>query len=549
MKTYTIEPRDKKSCNPCKRVIVSTVLLSAAALLLLLLTSCGSKSIYSTSVVKDIDAISSMVPEIKNTGDALVVVRFPVFVENKAQSRFTELYELRRFDNYFKNPPDKNESFVNPKLNSRKFKLEFRDNPINSVSRSTYVGMAVYESLWRTLPPGSVIMQPVTIDLRDVAVNSREAIKLGEAAPKALTFKSNFTLPPTAILVDVYAFGFAKKVEALITVRTSPLASQSTYGGIAMPEEFLPYARRPHDNAGLFQGLGVTCLDYLSGTEGIPPDQIVLENNFLVQSLAESKEKLFVLPVASFDISQATFELLQKGRKGYVSEKEHRILAEINAIVLKALNWINYNAATKTDRGRYIEQYDYRLADRWLSGHNLTEEDQKKLIMLRKFEQTEISFLTRQDRKLMDNSYFGSWGLMMQAKFTAEGKYQDDVMRVRKEASSAQNAQAMQAIVTSINTSMPGLTGNATPDQQMQMAIQNIQTGINSMIQNGQNQNKLDQDLNSLGRQFRNHMSAFTDEPQRIAFDMFGEKQEISARSLEELRIKMRALYLKKFYK
>jgi len=137
------------------------------------------------------------------------------------------------------------------------------------------------------LPPNSVRLQPVRISQRIAQKNALGAIAWGETAPATLVEVPTESYPPAVLYVDIFAHvhpywrvpyeaynwgtTFGKTVLPLITVRTSPRAAPKTLGGIAGMNAFVPYLRIPPVTADAADALGVTFVEYLNSTAGVPP--------------------------------------------------------------------------------------------------------------------------------------------------------------------------------------------------------------------------------------------------------------------------------------
>jgi len=251
-----------------------------------------------------------------DTKDTLVILRYPVSIKPDAVTHFQQLYDNRGFVNYFYHAPDDVETVrwigKNTGLEAREPRDVAETHP-EAIAKTTYFALAFYESLKKVLPPNAVRLQPVAIGQKAIQRGTSGALKWGENAPDALEEKPGIEYPPTVLYVDLFTYvhpyyrlgqptSFGKFIAPLITVRTAPAAAPETLGGIVTPSAFLPYTRQPARDAGAAEGLGVSFVDYLNATAGVPPDHFPIPEKRLIEQLPIAPSNYLVLPVNQFEM-------------------------------------------------------------------------------------------------------------------------------------------------------------------------------------------------------------------------------------------------------
>jgi len=152
----------------------------------------------------------------------LVVVRFPTRIEDRAEPLMAKAYQ-EQYLNISK-------GYTGGSSKKTKDPFENETPHRQMLVRSTYFAMEMYEELKKRLPPNSVALQAMSIDLDDQGY---------------LTLKSPNTLPPSVLYVDFFAYfapqralialpeSFGKYLSSVISVHTSVEGSPETLGALA----------------------------------------------------------------------------------------------------------------------------------------------------------------------------------------------------------------------------------------------------------------------------------------------------------------------------
>jgi len=209
-------------------------------------------------------------------------------------------------------------------------------------------------------------------------------------------------------------------------------------------DAFLPYLRMPSENAEAADGLGVTFINYLNGTAGVPPTHIEFTKDQLYDRPPVTLDRYWVLPLGVFTLDESVLRR-QGGQTKVDSTPTTSIFASYYQLIQEALGLIPYGVATRTARANYVSWFDPGLGRIFQSGASQSPNDQLKLELLRKFEQTEWEFLARKDEELINKTFFGPWGAFMRDERIAEEGFRNRyaTAKARAEAELHSKAKSM----------------------------------------------------------------------------------------------------------
>ena len=483
--------------------------------------------------------------------DVLVVIRYPAFVDSDAETLYQKLYDNRGFTNIFFNPPmDSVElgwQMQDPQVNVRARDME--GGHLEALLKTTYLAIDFYRYLSGLLPPNSVRLQPVRISQRIARKNAPGAIAWGETAPVTLVEVPTESYPPAVLYVDIFAHvhpywripyeaynwgtTFGKTVLPLITVRTSPRGSPKTLGGIAGMNAFVPYLRIPPVTADATDGLGVTFVEYLNGTAGVPPTLKEFSKDQLSDRPPVSLDRYLSLSLKVFTLNETVLRE-QAGKTSPVGTPSEPIFTDYYQIIREALGLIPYAVATRDARIRYVSWFDPRLGQSLVSGVSPSERDQLKLEILRKFEQAEWDFLGKKDEELIAKTFWGPWGSFVRDQRVAE---EDFRVRFQKAESEAQANLMFKSFMSGLTPMGPGGFGS----------LATLATAIKLSREAIREQTKINEQLVGISKTFQQNLQNEVDRELKFVFDVGGESVELRAKSLEELRFKMKRVYEERF--
>jgi hypothetical protein len=182
----------------------------------------------------------------------LAVIRFPARVEQRAETLLKKAYR----EQYFNISKSANSS-----RGTVKNELDNDAPDQQMIVRSTYFAVEFYEQLRKRLPPNSVALQPMSIDLDEQG---------------HLTLNSPNTMTPAVLYVDFFAYyapertrialpeTFGKFMSSVISVHTSFNGSPETFGAIAGMKLIPPSIGGRNPDAGGGDGLRGNLLTHLN---------------------------------------------------------------------------------------------------------------------------------------------------------------------------------------------------------------------------------------------------------------------------------------------
>lgn len=317
-----------------KRVVCTTV---SSALVLASCTSANGG--LSTSAINSV-AASNQIAEFDNSGlsagDALVVIRYPAFVDEDAKTAFYERYIGRPIGDSL----DRGRSYIEgAEQLSGAFML-----------KNHYFAVSLYKALKRRLPEDTVLLSPHLISFEPGKGLSSAPVLSSEEVPHALTVDfTSYTFPDSEKLLDANAVTFGDIVTPLAVVRTDHLALPATNGLIAASAPMATAAW--NDAAALAMPTSLVELD-------APADSHILIDHIdpKTRSLVPGKlriakpmgkkisfEKIDILPVEKIQMDSSVIERLSKTGDGldadpfgpvYSNGFANRIVAYLNALEL-----------------------------------------------------------------------------------------------------------------------------------------------------------------------------------------------------------------------
>lgn len=474
----------------------------------------------------------------------LAIVRFPARIEDSAEPVMARAYK-EQYLNVPKGPTWNESDEKTP------FDNEYAHQQM--LVRSTYFAAEMYEQLKKRLPPNSVALQPMSIDLDGQGY---------------LTLRSPTKLSPSVLYVDFFAYyspkrayialpeTFGKYLSPVVSVHTSIEGSRDTFGAVAGMKQ-IPLRAERNSQAGAngrgFRGNLVTFLndwlaDQCSNNSNNPQEKSETETDFPscatnqnspINASGFNKEKItrerpfkhgqyFELPLVEYAMSVEELADQSKGPEGNLSNPPSRKILGVYAdVIIEALNVIDHEKAVKTDRRQYAAIYDPEIAavnDTEL----LTTERGSRLALIRKFEATEKEFLTRSDQKFIDTTYKGTFGDAIRKTMVSEEEVHSKLVQ----------SQTMDFLAGMLELGIQ--VGGAPLGSSGAMASQLVNKITQMMVERSNV-------LKEVGSAFDKHFKRVNDEIFEFTVDQVGGKAvNIQSTGLADLRAKMRALYREK---
>jgi len=484
-------------------------------------------------------AQNSFVP----ASDASVVIRYPARISDQALNDYLGFYDDRGFGNYFYDVADDRQLSPNfyQTPSSQMPPRDMKDAGTESIVKSTYFALALYESVKRALPGRKIILQPMEIVSKNVKLEDG-AIAVGESWPVTLEEKAAAEYAPAPIYVDVavhvnplyrvYTFNepttFGRYLAPLVTIRTAPAASPDTFGLLALPAAFRAYTRSVQMDAPANQGMGVTLTEYLDGDQGVPADTSMIDKSHYKNQAIVQPGNVALLPIKQV-------ELPAKGLSSDASNQslvEDKFVSNYVSLIASAVKNVPYDTATKAGREKYIANYDPELAKRFAGGV-LTEADKAKLDCLRQFEQAEWELLADEDETFISDAFYGDWGRSVRQARVVENKAIDEIRNA--------NTSAQMALFAGAMSGMGSLNAGArlTPQQSMQNSMQMMTTAM----QMNQSSRESQEAISHMVQSFQSRLDNAYTKTLKFSIVLAGKNIDVEASNLSDLRKKFGAIY------
>lgn len=478
----------------------------------------------------------------------LLVLRYPQRASKNAVTAINQLYRHRGLANRFYELPDENERLA---WNISAFPgMTKLSGPAldSALIKTTYLAMSMYERFSKKFGADRVRLQPYEIDIARYSTGHYGSPDLNASDPIArlneLVEREAHKLPPGLITIDLFSYvdpfymigsayfqeqrshpsTYGKTFTPLVSMYSVPEAAPKTNGGIAISGDLAPYAYP--DNA-LRKGLSATVVDYLNGLKGVPLTHPGRDNVALAAS------GMTVFPQVEFFLDQSTLQrdALTRGPSTVLDLLIDDFAKQIDI----GLSRIDQSAAKNKALVTYTAFYDRKLAARLLSGA-LEGSDNKRIAAIEKFYEKEREFLGIIDQKLIEEVLHGQWGQLVRETMVAEQGFADEYAAAREQQQQQQMMQALLFASTSLSTGPA-----STPLQSLQRSTQMLSMSLSFVDENRQLGQRLASDFEAFNRSIAYTAAA----PLSFSFEVFGHRETITATTLDQLRGKMRAIYVR----
>ncbi len=479
---------------------------------------------------------SAVVAPGSENGLPLVVIRFPARVAPQAAERYASLYENRGFFNVFYTPNADEVLVPWVGLNKDKRPRDMQGASTEAISKTTYLAVEFYTYLSSRFPPGTVRLMPTEIDVKG-APRKDGVARFHDGWPDPLVEQAAAESPPAVIYVDLFAYvnpfhrteetTFGASLMPIFSARSSSAAARRTGGALVLPDAVVPYLRDVDLADTSTNPMGGPFVEYLNGAQGVPSDHFTLATDARTDRLPAFPGKALILPVAAFGMDPATLSKPD-------GSAERPLFDAYCQVLTAALNSIDRAQALRAEETRYAAIYDPALAERLASGAPPTRADVAAFALIRQFERAEWKLIGLQDDDFARQLARGAWGASYRKTREAEERFKHDLDQAY---SNAENAMMMQAFAQG----MPTLGARPSPVASLQASMDRLQL-VMDLDQKGKATN---QELAGQTSGFQSRLGAVSAESVRFVFDLAGESTDIQARSVAELRAKMRTLYLR----
>lgn len=480
----------------------------------------------------------------------IVAVRYPQRAAPNATGVIDLAYRRRGLANRFYNLPDEAEA-LSWNISSFPGQQEM-SGPAARMAfvRTNYMAMSIYRALADKYGAERVRLQPYEIDIARFPTGLYGGAAGGvggEIARQAeLVEREAFSAPPALVTVDLFAFvdpfytigsayfqygrshpsSFGKTFSPLISIHTHPDNAPATLGAIGVSADLLPYA---HNQGVLRDGYSATIVDYLNGLKGVPVSRSG------EAARLDPDGGLVVYPQVEFTVDESTLraEAFQTGPSNLLKKLEDDVIAQVG----RSLGQIDVGSARQRSLAAYAARFDRALAQRIASG-GLSDGDAKRVDALGQFEQAERTFLAKVDDALIAKTLLSDWGQLARETMQSEEDFATRYIAAREAQQQQQMMASLSFAMSNMSTIAAG--GTQTPLGAMQNSLRALEFTIGAAAES----ERFGEALASDFRAFNRSIAAETLEPIEFVFELFGERITLTAGNLEELQMKMRAVYV-----
>lgn len=341
-------------------------------------------------------------PGAENSEHALVVLRFPAVLEERAKAVFKEQYASQRLSF----PPDTRSEGSAPLVENVE---------LEALNKTGYYVFELYQALQKKLPPNTVLLQPTIISLD----NNGELIERAEEE-----------FPPSVLYADFFAYvyptrpmtyepqTFGDLITPLLTVRTALAAAPTTLGTLVGTQ----YLLTPPDNIAYeldgSHSLGRTLIDYLRNGMS---DTHIFEHVVTARPLQRDKVFAFDLTEVEMNQDQLKAQAETEGPVPFEDLPAKPVMELYANVIVDALNVVDHDLATREARRKYISRIDPELAQAYpLPPGEDIPVVQRKINLLRVIEAAERKTLAQSSAKSLTEIYHGEFGQNMRQQFLVE---------------------------------------------------------------------------------------------------------------------------------
>lgn len=397
----------------------------------LAVSSMTRASVSSTPLIFDESALKA--------GDALVVIRYPAFVDEDAKTYFYQRYTAKTIGDRLEN----GRSYVD---GAEQLAGAF-------MLKNHYFAVSLYQALQKRLPEATVFLSPHLIEYDQAKGMTSTPVLSSEAVPHALTVDfTTYTFPDARKLLEANAVTFGDLVTPLAVVRTDHHALPGTNGLIAASTPFASTAWA--DAAAQAQPIALDSTD-ASGDSHILVDflagtlQPSAPGRLRVAKAMTSKidlGKVDILPVEKIQMKSETVKRLSRQAQGldadpfgdiYSNDFANRIIAYLNALDLPK--------TTAAAKQKAVSAFDYDAAHLYFAAAD-DNAVASRVNFAERLLKAERRYLAGQSQGLAESLAPDQFGRQLAELFVAEQSNLDE----RRAIARQQNQRAAIAILAAV---------------------------------------------------------------------------------------------------
>jgi len=463
----------------------------------------------------------------RSHADAMVVIRYPAFVDEAAEAAYFRLFEQHAIGGA--TGPDAESSQEVDRL------------ALAVIAKSNYFSMSLYRELQQKLPDHSVLLSPHIIELVDGRLTSRPLLA-SEEVPSVVTIDfSVYTFPDPGRMMDSEPLTFGDIVTPLFVVHANRWLRPSTHGlllssealvgaawGLSETQAAQQTASRFEDRFSDFR----RPLDLVSFLDSGAGDR----RDLPIKSPGESRMDVVAVEIHPLE------KIRMDGEKVARLATDHSVdpFAEdfvmgAAARIVTALNRVDHDRATFFARQAALSQFDPQLGQAFLS-RSRDEAVRARLQMGEALLAAERKFLAAQSASLYEGVYDGVYGDQMREIIAAEYRLLED----RRDLARAQNLGTALAIVAMAGAIYVGNntdSGNFFESRTMGNILALSSVWAMSSAFSAHAQSKI------IGENFLVQMAPAIDRQVTVQVEWLESTEEITARDFAEFRSQTLALY------
>jgi hypothetical protein len=499
------------------------ILLAAS----LLLAGCAGTARGVKESTYQHDESLAAVDRSRSQADAMVVIRYPAFVDDDAEAAFYRFFEQRAIGGTAKPDPQTSQEV---------------DRLAQSViAKSNYYTMSLYRELRQKLPDHSVLLSPHIVELVDGHLTSRPLLA-SEEIPSVVSIDfSVYTFPDPAKMMDSEPLTFGDIVTPLFVVHANRWLRPSTHGLLLSSEPLagaawaqserqaddqvasrldnrLPDYRRPLNFIAYLDGGGIDVGDLPLKSPGESRREVVAVEIHPLEKIRMAGET-----VARLDRDHSIDPFAEDFVKGAATR------------VVTALNRVDHDRATFFTRQAALSRFDPQLGAAFLA----RTRDESLLARLRMGEAliaAERKFLAAQSASLYEGVYDGVYGDQMREIIAAEYS----LLEERRDLARTQNLGTALAIVAMAGAIYVGNNVDGSDWWESRtvgnlLALSSVWAASSAFGAHAQSK--------IIGENFLMQMAPAINRQVTVQVEWLESREEITARDFEEFRAQTLALY------
>ncbi|MEM9288272.1 MAG: hypothetical protein AAGA36_08025 [Pseudomonadota bacterium] len=523
--------------KPASRPIFKSICLTvSSALVLASCASAGGGQTMSAFTQGTLAQAEQLDTSSIKAGDALVVIRYPAFIDDNAKAIFFDLYGDRTIGDKAPGP----EKYLD---NAEQLANAF-------LLKNHYFATSIYKALKKQLPPDTVFLSPHTIKRAKTGEIITQPVLSAESLPHALTVDfTTYSFPDSDRMLEANAMTFGDLVTPLSVIRTDHRALPQTHGLLAASAPFITTAwkdAQADSNPVNLDQLDEKpdnhiLIDFLDRAQvGAFPTRLRLTE---APGRKVNVSKVDILPVERLQMNSAVVKRLPRSGRGLGDDPFGSIYAQgYAARIIRYLNAIDIPKATAAAKQRAVANFDYDAAHLYFAaGGNRSVKN--RVDFAERLLKAERRYLAGQSEALEASLAPDKFGKQLAELFAAE----QDNLEQRRELARQQNTRMMMAVLGAMaagaaayGASKEGKKGNTGAQTGYQvLATAGVALAGYGVISSRSKkaQSKM------VGSNFLASIAPSLETTQGVTVDLVEGTEEITAANYPELREKMLGLY------